>query len=219
MLIPMEECIKINLQLGNAPITGVLHIGASIGQEIQSYTNCGIKQVCWIEANKSLFKNLYDNTCKFPVKQQYISECLSDADGEKITFNITNNNGESSSILPLGTHKQHHPQVHVVETRELITKRFDTLYKENMALIPLESYSMLNLDIQGAELKALKGFGNLLAKYPISLIYSEINIEHLYENCCLVEELDEYLEQFGFKRVITKLTEFGWGDSIFARKI
>lgn len=215
----MTECVRINASMGNSPVAGVLHIGAHLGEEAQAYAETGtIKSVAWIEGNKFLMKDLYDSTRAFSsaFKQQFYNEVLSDTDGDRILFNITNN-GQSSSILPLGTHKQHHPQVSVVETREVITSRFDTLC--GRAGLNLSIYDFINLDIQGAELKALKGFGDLLKRCPFKMIYCEVNKEHLYEGCCLVEELDEYLFQFGFTRVMTKWTEYQWGDSVYARKV
>lgn len=214
----MEECVNYCNQMGFPRFSGILHIGAHVGEEISQYHKCGIKQILWVEGNKNLMKDLYDNTKMFPVKQQYLCEVLSDKDGTQLKFNITNN-GQSSSILSLGTHKQHHPQVHVVEEREVTTSRFDTVYRKNMAMIVLEDLDFINIDVQGAELKVLKGFGDLLNKYRnIRVIYSEINEEYVYEQCCLVGELDEFLLQFGFKRVLTRMTEYKWGDSVYFRK-
>ena len=214
MLIPFSECIKFY----GKPFGGVIHIGAHIGEEAKDYQANGVKEILWIEANKLLMKDLYDNTKYVPVKQQYLCEALSDLDGEKVTFRVTNN-GQSSSILPLGTHAQHYPQIHVVENREVTTTRFDTLYRRHIAEIALENMDFLNLDIQGAELKALKGFGNLFVSYPnIKAIYTEVNFEEVYVGAPIMSELDSYLDQFGFKRIAHVTTPYGWGDALYLRK-
>jgi hypothetical protein len=45
-------------------------------------------------------------------------------------------------------------------------------------------------------------------------------LEELYEGCCLIDELDEYLKSFGFERKITKLWDdgaVGWGDALYIK--
>lgn len=72
-----------------------------------------------------------------------------------------------------------------------------------------------NLDIQGAELLALKGFGQELEK--VEAIYCEVNIKELYENCSQIDELDEFLFAQGLVRVDQEMTRHGWGDALYIR--
>ena len=39
----------------------------------------------------------------------------------------------------------------------------------------------------------------------------------LYEGTWLLPELDEYLATFNFKRVITNMTQHGWGDALYIK--
>ena len=55
-------------------------------------------------------------------------------------------------------------------------------------------FNFLNLDIQGAELKALKSMGDYLNN--VDYIYTEVNSDYVYEDCALITELDDYLSQF-----------------------
>lgn len=214
MLIPYVDCLKAY----GKSFEGVLHIGAHLGEEGPDYAKNGVRYVVWIEGNKTLMRSLFDATRTLPLKQGYYCEVLSDVEGDKLTFNITNN-GQSSSILPLGTHKEHYPHIQVVETREVTTSRFDEFYRRNIVGLELERIQFVNLDVQGAELKVLKGFGDLLERYSnIKAIYSEVNFEQVYQGAPLVEELDEYLSRFGFMRVLTRGTEYGWGDALYLRK-
>jgi len=57
--------------------------------------------------------------------------------------------------------------------------------------IPLNRFDFINLDIQGAELLALKGATAILPF--IKAIYTEVNEKELYENCGLIDELDAFL--------------------------
>jgi FkbM family methyltransferase len=191
---------------------GIIHIGAHKAEEYDIYSEMGVQKMVWVEANPNLFEYL---KLKFNGKQdiQCYSYIITDQDNQQMTFYITNN-GESSSILKMGTHTQHHPHIQVTGEKVLLTKRMDSLIKENN--IPINNYDFINLDIQGAELLALKSFGELLSNFKY--IYTEVNDEHLYENCCLIGEIDDYVKQFGFERVETSMTEYKWGDALYIKK-
>jgi FkbM family methyltransferase len=86
--------------------------------------------------------------------------------GEKIPFNIANN-FQSSSVFEMGTHKELYTDVFVNLVQERITTTLDDL-------IPVDSFfDFINLDIQGAELNAIKGLGSRIAN--INWIYTEVN--------------------------------------------
>lgn len=213
MLIPFTQCI----QVFGKPFKGVLHIGAHLGEEGIEYANNGVKYVVWIEGNKTLMRFLFEATRTLPIRQGYFCEVLSDTNNEKVEFNITNNS-QSSSILPLGTHKIHYPNIHVVEKKEVNTVTFKEFYKKNIIKIDMDLIDLINLDVQGAELKVLKGFDDLLERFRnIKGIYSEINFEEVYQGASLVEEIDDYLKKYGFNRVLTKTTPYGWGDAFYLR--
>jgi len=111
-------------------------------------------------------------------------------------------------------HLQHHPHISIVENKKVKTKIIDNFIKEEN--IDLKQYNFLNLDIQGAELMALKGMKESFKN--IDFIYSEVNTANLYENCPMIEEIDEYLSQFGFERKETNLTQYEWGDAFYIKK-
>ena len=78
-------------------------------------------------------------------------------------------------------------------------------------------YNFLNLDIQGAELKALKGMEEYLDK--VDYIYTEVNEDYVYKGCALVSELDEFLGKYGFTRVETSWAgNCKWGDAFYIKK-
>lgn len=72
--------------------------------------------------------------------------------------------------------------------------------------IPDNFANVLNIDIQGAELLALKGISNLLNYFDY--LYLEVNNNYLYKNCALVGEINEYLKSFNFRRVETSWTNY-----------
>lgn len=195
----------------NIKINGVLHIGAHECEELQFYTNIlkiTASDIIWVEA----MQNKVDENISKGIPNQY-QAVISDNDNNIVTFNIANN-GQSSSILEFGTHLLEHPHVQFVEQQMLRTKTIETLYKENN--IDAKKYNFWNLDIQGAELLALKGAkDNILFA---DAIYVEVNDRELYRECALFNELDDFLRNNGFRCVIKQMcANHGWGDALYCR--
>ena len=194
----------------NMKINGILHIGAHNCEELNVYQNYGLNnsQIIWIEANPELVeKNKMIDDSR--IIKNFI--CC-DTNKGSTKLNISNN-GQSSSILELGTHKISYPDIEYINFVEVKNNRIDTMYKEEN--IPKNFANFINIDIQGAELLALKGMGELLNFYDY--IYLEVNKEYVYKNCALVGEIDEYLSKFNFNRIETVWTEQSWGDALYIK--
>lgn len=194
----------------NLNVSTILHIGAHKCEELNTYHSMNIsnKNIIWIEANKKIvdFIKNKDNTILI------YNYAVSDIDDQNITFHITNN-GQSSSILELGTHQIHYPHIKYIENVEMKTKTVDTIFKiENIDL----KIDFLNIDIQGAELLAFKGMNNILN--DIKYILTEINVEYVYKNCCLLNELDDFLTKYNFKRVKYNINKDGWGSAFYMKE-
>jgi FkbM family methyltransferase len=199
----------------NTNFKNILHIGAHYGEEIEEYSSCGVQSVCWFEANPKCIDELINKTKPYNhIQQSYHCHVLSDIENEEIIFNVTNN-GQSSSILELGTHLQYCPHIQVVERINLQTKRLDSFLHE----IDFTKFDFLTLDVQGAELKVLKGFGTIFEKFSnIKGIYTEINFEEVYIGAPHVNELDTYLQTFSFNRINSyKFDSAPWGDAFYYR--
>lgn len=193
---------------------GVLHVGANVGEEAPVYDEMGIPFVMWVEANPEIFEQLKTNVAKYQ-DHHTTNECIGDTDGEEVLFHVSNNGSQSSSILELGTHKTAHPEVHYVKDIPMKTKRLDRIF----AVQPDGSfpYDFLNIDLQGAELKALRGMGELIRQFK--WVYLEVNQAELYIGCPHVNDLDLFLNAFGFKRVETRWCgNFGWGDALYIKR-
>jgi FkbM family methyltransferase len=195
-------------------VKGVIHVGAHLCEETNYYYSLGIKNenIFWIEGNPETYELI---KYRYPNFNIYNGLCT-DKSGDKLTFNITKNknNGnssDSSSIFKLGTHLQHHPFVVEEKSIEVTSIRLDDL----LANQQIQNVNMMNIDVQGAELLVLKGSEKILNQ--INYIYVEINREELYVGCALIEELDSYLKEKGFKRVLTKWTDFNWGDALYVK--
>jgi hypothetical protein len=82
--------------------------------------------------------------------------------------------------------------------------------------VPVGSFNFVNLDLQGAELDALRGFGAYLA--PVQYIYTEFCSRPLYADAALRPELHAFLESVGFREVQSREVRQGWGDAFYIRK-
>jgi len=208
MLIKFQEIVKKY----NISPNGILHIGAHHAEEANSYVAHGVNKVIWVEADLTTFDELNKIISKYPSHKSYCF-AASDVDGKEVDFHIASN-GESSSLLEMGKHTTHHPHITIIDKKKVKTKRIDTFFEEE-SFSPVD-YNFLNLDIQGAELLALKGMGETLEQ--IDYIYTEVNSAEIYKGCAQIEELDEYLSKFNFERVETKMTQYEWGDAFYVKK-
>lgn len=189
---------------------GIIHIGAHLMEERSSYMSNGVNKIIWIEANPSIYEKIkWANSGN----EMVFNYAISDEDNLVYDLYVTNN-GESSSILEMDKHKEYHPHIWVYGSVKVNSKRIDTLIRENS--INPSSYDFLNLDIQGVELLAMKGFGDIISNFKY--IYTEVNSAYLYSGCCLIGEIDDYLLDYGFKRVMTEMTPFEWGDALYIKE-
>jgi hypothetical protein len=79
-------------------------------------------------------------------------------------------------------------------------------------------YDHLCLDVQGAELEVLKGFGDILNNFKS--ILCEVSFVELYENQPLINDIDIFLKNFNFYRVIDTNSHNGiWVDALYVKQL
>jgi FkbM family methyltransferase len=153
--------------------------------------------VLWIEADKELSERLSKKGLNV------INTVISDKKGKALYYRTNKKACDSllkpkanltwgKNLIPMGTE--------MVKTTPL--KDIQASY----------NYNMLVMDIQGAELLALKGAD--LNK--IDYIQAEVHVVETYENCTKRKQLIKYLKDF--KEVEIRLLKKGWGDAFFIRK-
>jgi FkbM family methyltransferase len=209
MLIPFQDLFRRH----QIRACGVVHLGANKGQEAEAYAAQGIQKVIWVEALPQVFQELWIKMLSYP-EHQLFQACLSDKNDEKVTFHVASNEGQSSSMFEFGTHAKEHPTVKYVDEIAMETVRLDTLFAENEVKLEGDSW-FLNIDLQGAELHALRGMGTLLNHFRYA--YIEVNEKGLYKGCPLVGEIDSFLASFGFVGKEVKMTGSGWGDKFYLK--
>jgi len=208
MLISLGELQKTY----HLDIRGILHVGAHTCEERGAYKRVGISDddVLWVEGNMDL-------VCRVRREQPEVKifhALVGDTDYKEVDFIVTNN-FQSSSILELQEHKKEHPEVVETGRKRQFTMRLDTLISHKLLPFVGKKHNFLNLDIQGAELLALRGLGRYLD--DIDYVYTEVNTKHLYRGCALLAELDSFLSGRGFVRREINMTEHGWGDAFYTR--
>ncbi len=188
-------------------ITGILHVGAHLCEEINLYEKyVNRNKILWIEALPDKV-----NEIKKKYKDVLIENAVISDKYETVQFNRASN-GESSSFLKLGLHKFYYPHITYTETFDVETKPLnDIMSKYNI------DFNLLILDVQGVELKALLGMKDYLMN--IEYIYTEVNKANVYENCSMIDDIDKLLEEKGFKRVELEWAyEYNWGNAFYIRQ-
>ena len=205
MLLDLEALVVAHrLDVGE-----ILHVGAHVGQEAETYEALGATSVTWIEANPAVLPDLRRHV--EPLGHRVLAALATDRTGDIVDFHITNNQ-QSSSILRLGTHRYEHPEVVVTESVKLTTTTLDDL----CASADVGRPNILVLDVQGAEMLVLRGATRVMS--TADCIYAEVNERPLYAGATLLPEFDSFLASHGFDRVATALTVHGWGDALYVRK-
>ncbi len=193
-------------------VTGVLHLGAHLAEEAETYASVlgDDISVIWVEANPGVKEQIEAKLERFPT-QRLISALIYDQDGLGIPFNVTNYDGMSSSVLQFGTHPEFSPDTVFVETITLPTRTVDSLVEEYNIVA-----SFLSMDLQGAELLALKGAKVFLEH--VEWVLTEVNRADVYLDCARVEELDAFLGSYNMERVETYwVPGQDWGDALYQK--
>jgi FkbM family methyltransferase len=211
MLLDFEEQVRLR----NLHVTGIIHVGAHLAEEAPVYDRLGVP-VLWIEANEDLRDKIMWAIKDYPnqVLWQKFGPVIND-DGDEVMFNITNYDSMSSSVFEFGTHPTFSPDTVFVEHRPLVCQTLDTIVEKFFGGSEVLPYNTLVMDIQGAELLALKGATQYL-KY-VDHIYCEVNRAEVYVGCAQQPELAAFLPDFDYVAE-HMVGDQGWGDGLFVRR-
>lgn len=190
-------------------IKGIVHIGAHYGEEIQEYVDNGIQKITVFEPLSKNFDVLADRMKNVNADIQGHQVALGSKKGTAKMF-VSSGDGQSSSILKPKQHLELHPDVSFNGTEEVEVCLLDEY--------DVGDSNFINIDVQGYELEVFKGGKKTLEK--IDYIYCEVNRDEVYEGNAMVEDMDEFLDAYGFERVETKWPEtyYTWGDALYIKK-
>ena len=172
-----------------------------------------IQKILIIEANPSTCKKIkkdFKNDSAIKIVNAAITEYNS-----SIIFRLTSGDEQQSSVLKIKKYSDYYPSIREVKEIRVKSRTLDHIIMElNLCQ---EDFNFLNLNTQGVELSSLKGSIDLL-KY-IEAINTEFYMEELYENCCRLKEVDDFLfyQQFNLKTVSLKENN-AWGNAFLYQK-
>jgi|TARA_R110000824_G_scaffold356223_1_gene543429 FkbM family methyltransferase len=205
----IEKSIKV-------AITGAIHVGAFLGEELSDYRSLGLDNTILFEPQEKLY-HMTKFKC-WPTERVFnvalgsedktVDMFISDRAG-----GVHGGAGASSSILQPKKHLAEHPEVTFPKKEKITVKRFDKFIEENE--IDIKYHNLLNIDVQGYELEVLKGIGEHLNQIDIVIV--EVNRDETYKDCALIEEVDGHLARFNFTRIAVVWQSQSWGDALYVR--
>ena len=205
MLITLDQIV----QRYHPTINGVIHIGAHWGQEYPDYVRHGIKNMMFFEPVPVTFAKLVEHLPKEHPGVALYNLALGNFTGKKVMNLETENKGQSSSFLEPEYHLKMSPEIIFHTKQEMDMDKLDNIEFDRSL------YNMINIDVQGYELEVFKGSVKTLE--TIDIVYAEVNFVHVYKDCVLVDELDEFLKKFGFVRILTNYSPKNWGDALYLK--
>lgn len=199
-----------------------VHVGAHIGEEVPAYFRHGFGGVVVVEANPDACAEMRRRFGEDP-RVSVIEAAAVDEPGP-LTFHVhTSRSGsvEAASVLPMKELKQIVRTMHTPRTLTVRGARLDDLLRERS--IELDECDLLNLDVQGAELLALRGAPRLLA--ACRWLITEVSRREFYEGGAREEDVEHFLAERGFARRAGIYHRYydeqgwfvAWGEVLFER--
>lgn len=205
----LKKIIKSNSYTNEAPsleeinklynCDGVLHLGAHRGGEAEIY-DWFQKKVIWIEANPIIFEDLKIKIMQF-VNQSAYNYLISDKNEENVKFNLSNNDHASSSIFDFGDLSSgnkslwKNKKLHMTSSINLNSISIDSFVLKEK--IDIKKFNHWVVDLQGAELLALKGGEKSLEN--CNSIFIEVSTGEVYKNGAKWIDIKNYLNGKNFK--------------------
>jgi len=190
----------------NMNITGIVHVGGHYGEEIEDYINEGIQNII-------IFEPLLNN---FQILQKKCEKLNADIVGHQIALGsekkivemyVSSNDALSSSILK--------PKIHLTQYTDILFDEKETVEVNLLDNYETDTCNFLNMDVQGYELEVLKGGIKTLEN--IDYVYCEVNRDEVYENNAYIEDIDKFLSDLNFERVVVEWTGETWGDALYIK--
>jgi FkbM family methyltransferase len=202
--------VKNVIDTFNVPKLGVYHVGAHYGQEIEIYEKLSLHNVVMFEPSKKNFEILQERVGS---RAKLVNLGLGSSEEEHELHVESNNQGMSNSILTPKMHKDQYPHIKFNDVEKISVTTLDKWIEVNEDSV---KRNILVMDVQGYEFNVL--LGAIKALEEIDLIVTEVNRAELYENCAFITEMDVFLRNFGFRRIVTNWEGRTWGDAIYIRE-
>lgn len=164
------------------------HLGNEIPTILANYPNC---QVTVFECSQRYLSQLKKRFAK-ETRVEVIGKAVSDCTGS-VDFYETNLKG-SGSVLKVGKLAQSSYGMEQAEAFPVEAIRLDEYLQDNQL-------DVLQLDVQGAELKVLQGATQSLKH--VRAVFSEVSVKpNLYQGAVVIDDLNKELKRAGFHLVL-----------------
>jgi FkbM family methyltransferase len=185
----------------NVPQDGCLHVGANIGSEFETYEEFGFKNVIWIEGYKPFYEELLKKIEGHPNHYPF-NTMVSDIVDETVSFKVASNTGSSTIFEPTDSWYQTFSDLSFEKTETVTCARIDDTLHAKFDTDFLEKMKFIVLDIEGAELKALKSMGKLLDNAGFAFV--EVSLRRNFHKAPIMKDIDTFLYAHSFKRIFLK---------------
>ena len=193
-------------------VNGFVQVGAHLGTEVEKFQKINKNAHIYLfEPQEKFYKKLVKKFQKNNLIK-VLNTGLGDVENNLTMYKDLNNESQSSSFLKPKDHLKYHSYIN-----------FTLDEKEVIQIMKLDSYkindaNILCVDVQGFELKVLKGGERFIENCDAILI--EVNRKELYEGCPHINDIDKFLKNFNFIRVSTKWWKqtIPWGDALYLKK-
>jgi FkbM family methyltransferase len=183
----------IEFILGRTPQV-IVDVGAHHGGTTKGYLDrFGEARLFAFEAEEANFARAQTTLRPYGDRVAIARAAVSDTEGV-ITLHVNSHDG-THSLLPMGE-------------AELWASRAEAAGEQAVRAVTLDRFvadrgidriDLLHMDIQGAELSALKGAEALLKQKRVALIYCEVEFYPLYRGQPLIWDVGRHLDALGYK--------------------
>jgi putative glycosyltransferase len=203
-------------------VRGVIHVGAHEGQEVDPYLAHGCGRIVLVEPNPDACRILRERFGSRPEVQVIEAAALDEAGSATLRLHTSRSGStEPASVLELKRFKEIVPTLETPRTVEVNADRLDMLLERSG--IDGADFQLLNVDVQGAELRVLRGAERTLAS--VAAVLAEVHVVDLYDGAATERELDEFLRARGFERADVVYHDLydengtfpAWGEALYVR--
>ena len=203
-------------------LRGVIHVGAHHGQEVDQYLAHGCERIVLVEPNPDACRVLRERFKSRPEVQVMEAAALDECGTATLRIHTSRSGStEPASVLKLKRFKEIVPTLETRRTIEVDAARLDSLLERSG--IDSADFQLLNIDVQGAELRVLRGAERTLASVLAVLV--EVHVVELYDSAASEREVDEFLTERGFQRADVAYHELynergtfpAWAEALYVR--
>ena len=203
--------------LAVAPVHTILDVGAHVGDTAQAYR--ARFPGAAIHALEPFPQSYHQLTKRFADDARVSAHHLAVADRpgrQRLYVNAIEVTNSLLPLIPSSAAIARASSEHLDETIDVDVVTLDAFCESHQ----VRAVDLLKMDIQGAELLALRGGAGLLQRRAVRLVYLEVSFQSLYRGQAFFTDIHSYLTSsgyvlFGLYNLMYSEHGLGWCDAIF----